>query len=262
MEAALGLREELLLTHLVLDFLDRNSMNPYSWPESPGQTAFPVAKAGYPPILGAAFVTLIFALLGMTYPSMLGLLVTFCFCGFFRDPDRVIPNQPDVIVAPADGKVISVESVDGTSFYEGGCRKISIFMTVFNVHVNRVPYDGQVKQVGYHPGKFFAANLEKASMQNEHNAVFLETTGGKRICVVQVAGLIARRIICRIQPGDRVSKGQRYGMICFGSRLDVYLPDDADIRVAVGDRVKAGSSVIGQLAMPGSVAGAQSGGIS
>ena len=225
-------------------------MDPYSWPESPSQTAFPVAKTGYPLIFGTAFVTLIFALLGMTFLSLLGLLVSFCFCGFFRDPDRIIPNQPDVIVAPADGKVISVDAVDGTSFYEGRCRKISIFMSVFNVHVNRIPYGGQVKQVGYHPGKFFAANLEKASMQNEHNAVFLETDDGKRICVLQVAGLIARRIICRIQPGDQVSKGRRYGMICFGSRLDVYLPDDVEIRVAVGDRVKAGSSVIGRLAIP------------
>jgi phosphatidylserine decarboxylase len=225
-------------------------MNPHSWPEPPGQLAFPVAKAGYPPILGAAFVTLIFALLGMTYLTLLGLVITFCFCGFFRDPDRVIPNQPDAIVSPADGKVISVGPVDGTSFYEGGCQKISIFMSVFNVHVNRIPFDGQVKRVGYHPGKFFSANLNKASLQNEHNAVFLETSAGKPLCTVQVAGLIARRIICKVQSGDEVRKGQRFGMICFGSRLDVYLPDDVETKVSVGDKVKAGSSVIGRFAMP------------
>jgi phosphatidylserine decarboxylase len=211
--------------------------------------AFPVARAGYPPILGAAFVTLIFALLGMTYLALLGLVVTFCFCGFFRDPDRVIPNQPDVIVSPADGKVISVGPVDHTSFCEGSCQKISIFMSVFNVHVNRIPFDGRVKKVGYHPGKFFSANRDKASLKNEHNAVFLETTDGKPLCTVQVAGLIARRIICKVQPGDDVRKGQRFGMICFGSRLDVYLPNDVETKVTVGDKVKAGSSVIGRFIM-------------
>ena len=225
-------------------------MNPHSWPDPPGRSAFPVARAGYPPILGAAFVTVIFALLGMTYLTLLGLVVTFCFCGFFRDPDRVIPNQPDAIVSPADGKVISVGPVDGTSFYEGSCLKISIFMSVFNVHVNRIPFDGKVKKVGYHPGKFFSANLNKASLQNEHNAVFLETPAGKPLCTVQVAGLIARRIICKVQPGDEMRKGQRFGLICFGSRLDVYLPDDVETKVSVGDKVKAGSSVIGRFAMP------------
>ena len=225
-------------------------MNPHSWPDPPGQMAFPVARAGYPPIFGAAFVTLILALLGMTYLTLLGLVVTFCFCGFFRDPDRVIPNQPDAIVSPADGKVISVGPVDGTSFCEGSCQKISIFMSVFNVHVNRVPFDGKVKKVDYHPGKFFSANLDKASLQNEHNAVFLETAEGKRFCTVQVAGLIARRIICKVQSGDDVRKGQRFGMICFGSRLDVYLPDNVEIKVTVGVKVKAGSSVIGRFAMP------------
>ncbi len=247
MDAALGSREIIPLTHFTLNNRGRESMNSHSWPDPPGQTAFPVAKAGYPPIFGAAFVTLIFALLGMTYLTLLGLVVTFCFCGFFRDPDRVIPNQPDSIISPADGKVISAGPVDGTPFYEGRCQKISIFMSVFNVHVNRIPFDGKVKQVGYSPGKFFAANLDKASSQNEHNAVFLETADSKRICVVQVAGLIARRIICKLQAGDDVCKGQRYGMICFGSRLDVYLPDGVEIKVAVGDKVKAGFSVIGRF---------------
>jgi phosphatidylserine decarboxylase len=223
-------------------------MEPHSWPDPPGQTAFPVASAGYPPIFGAAFVTLILALLGMTWLTLAGLVVTFCFCGFFRDPDRVIPNQADAIVSPADGKVISTGPVDRTPFYEGSCQKISIFMSVFNVHVNRIPFDGRVKKVGYHPGKFFSANLDKASLQNEHNAVFLESEDGKALCFVQVAGLIARRIICKVQAGDQVRKGQRFGMICFGSRLDVYLPDDVEIETTVGDKVKAGSSVIGRFA--------------
>jgi phosphatidylserine decarboxylase len=211
------------------------------------QTAFPVAKAGYPLILAAAFVTLIFALLGMTVLALLGILVTFSFCGFFRDPDRVIPSPSGGIVAPADGKVIVVETSEGSAFFNGRCKKISIFMSVFNVHVNRIPYDGVVQKVNHHPGKFFAANLEKASLQNEHNAVYLQTPDNKSICVVQVAGLIARRIICYVQPGMELTKGQRFGLICFGSRLDVYLPENTDITVAVGDKVKAGTSLIGQF---------------
>ena len=222
-------------------------MEKYSWSDPPGQTAFPVAKAGYPLIMAAAFVTLIFALLGMTVPALLGVVVAFCFCGFFRDPDRVIPEQTGGIVSPADGKVIVVDTIDSTPFFSGRCKKISIFMSVFNVHVNRIPFDAEIEKVRHHPGKFFAANLDKASSQNEHNAVFVRTPDDKSICVVQVAGLIARRIICYVQPGMQLARGQRYGLICFGSRLDVYLPDDTEIKVAVGDKVKAGATLIGQF---------------
>jgi len=223
------------------------SMEKYSGSDPNGQTAFPVAKAGYPLIFSAAFVTLILALLGMTYLTLVGLVITFFLCGFFRDPDRVIPNKSGAIVSPADGKVILVENINDSAFYEGSCTKISIFMSVFNVHVNRIPFAGTVKKVSYYPGKFFAANLDKASLQNEHNAVFLETEDGKSICVVQVAGLIARRIICKVRSGDDLLRGQRYGLICFGSRLDVYLPGDVEIKVSVGDKTKAGSSLIGQF---------------
>ena len=222
-------------------------MKEYYGPDPSGQTAFPVAKAGYPLIFGAAFVTLIFGLLEMTVLTLISLLITFLLCGFFRDPDRVIPNISGAVVSPADGKVIGVETVTDSAFYEGRCTKISVFMSLFNVHVNRIPVDGTVKNVRYYPGKFFAANLDKASLQNEHNAIFLETEDGKNLSVVQVAGLIARRIICQVQPGDDVLRGQRYGLICFGSRLDVYLPADAEIKVNVGDKIKAGSSLIGQF---------------
>jgi len=224
-------------------------MEKYSWHETAGQTAFPVARAGYPLIFSAAFVTLIFALLGMTYLTLLFLVITFCFCGFFRDPDRVIPDDAGCIVSPADGKVILVGDVERTPFFEGSCKKISIFMSVFNVHVNRIPFNGRVKKVRHRSGKFLAANLDKASMQNEHNAVFLRAENGKHLCVVQVAGLIARRIICKAQPGDDLVRGQRFGLICFGSRLDVYLPDNTEIKVAVGDKVKAGASIIGKFPM-------------
>jgi phosphatidylserine decarboxylase len=222
-------------------------MQKYSWSDLPGQTAFPVAKAGYPLIFITAFVTLIFALLGITFLTLVCLILTLSFCGFFRDPVRIIPNKKGAVVSPADGKIISVGRVENSPFIAGESMKVSIFMSVFDVHVNRIPYAGKVKLISYYPGKFFAANLAKASLQNEHNAVFLETEEEKEICVVQVAGLIARRIICNVQPGDHVLRGQRFGLICFGSRLDVYLPIDTKIDVTVGDKVKAGSSILGRF---------------
>jgi len=222
-------------------------MDKFSRSDPPSQTAFPVASAGYPFILVAAFTTAILALLGFTTLTLIGLVITFCICGFFRDPDRVTPVDKGVVVSPADGKVIAAGLVDNSPFSNGEFMKISIFMSVFNVHVNRVPYTGRVKEIDYYPGKFFSANLDKASEQNEHNAVAIEMETGQPLCVVQIAGLIARRIICYIKPGDQVIRGQRFGLICFGSRLDVYLPADIKLRLAVGDKVKAGTSILGQL---------------
>jgi phosphatidylserine decarboxylase len=213
----------------------------------PSQTAFPLARAGYPFIFACAFTTVVFALLGLVLLSLIGLVATFFICYFFRDPDRVIPNDAGCVVSPADGKIISAGLVDNSHFIEGSCMKISIFMSIFNVHVNRIPLEGRIKEIQYHPGKFFSANLDKASAHNEHNAVFIETEDGKTICTVQVAGLIARRIICKVQKGDIVGRGQRFGLICFGSRLDVYLPPGIDLKVAVGDKVKAGTSLLGAL---------------
>ena len=222
-------------------------MQKYLRSNPPNLTAFPIATAGYPFIFAAAFTTAILALLGLTWLTLMGLFVSFAICWFFRDPDRMIPNTEGAVVSPADGKVISVDLVDNSPFYNGKSRKISVFMSVFNVHVNRIPFDAQVKEIRYHPGKFFSANLDKASLQNEHNAVILELQGEKQICVVQIAGLIARRIICKLEPGDDVTRGQRFGLICFGSRLDVYLPTDITINVAIGDTVKAGTSILGHI---------------
>jgi phosphatidylserine decarboxylase len=223
-------------------------MEKYTWTEPRSQSAFPIARPGYPFIIAGAFVTAVFALLEMSIPALFGLVVTFFIAYFFRDPDRVIPNTSDAVVAPADGKVIAVESMDRTPYEEGDCQKISIFMSVFNVHINRIPYGGEVKKIFYHPGRFVAAYRDKASEDNERNALLIETGSGKRITAVQIAGLIARRIICQCQKGDLVQRGQRYGMICFGSRVDVYLPPEATISVSVGEMVKAGTSVIGRLA--------------
>jgi len=222
-------------------------MNKFSRAEDPSQSAFPIDRAGIPFIGVAAFTTAVFALLGIAVLALPSLLVTFFICYFFRDPDRVTPVLDGGVVSPADGKVIKVERLENTHFVEGPCQKISIFMSVFNVHVNRVPFDGRIAKMDYYPGKFFSANLDKASRFNEHNAVFLETGNGQTICFVQIAGLVARRIICRIQEGDTMIRGQRFGLICFGSRLDVYLPVDTQITVTVGDVVKAGTSLIGKL---------------
>ena len=222
-------------------------MSNFFWSDVPSNSAFPLASAGYPFIFASVFATAVLALLGLITLSLVGLSTTFFICYFFRDPDRVIPNDSGCIVSPADGKVISAGLIENSPFYEGSCIKVSIFMSIFDVHVNRIPHEGRVKKVHYYPGKFFSANLDKASSQNEHNAIFMETEGKKNICTVQIAGLIARRIICRLQKDDIVTRGQRFGLICFGSRLDVYLPPEINLKVTVGDRVRAGTSVLGDL---------------
>lgn len=222
-------------------------MKEYRRVDPPSAKAFPVAKAGVPIIAAAAFVTAVFALLSLTIAALLGIVATFFICYFFRDPDRVIPDQANAVVSPADGKVIKIETVQNSRFCDGPSRKISIFMSIFNVHVNRVPFEGKITKIAYFPGKFFSANLDKASRDNEHNAVFLETQDGRQLCFVQIAGLVARRIICNIQEEDAVERGQRFGLICFGSRLDIYLPENTNIHVKLGDRVLAGTSILGDL---------------
>jgi phosphatidylserine decarboxylase len=222
-------------------------MDEFTWSDPPSRWAFPIAKAGYPLLFGAAFVTLVLAQLALTPLALAALLGTLCIAGFFRDPDRLIPIRPGLVVSPADGRVISVERVGSHPLFNEEVRKISIFMSVFNVHVNRIPAEGRVLNIRYQPGAFVAADRAEASMRNEHNAVFLETSYGRRLCVVQVAGLIARRIICLVQGGESVRRGQRFGMICFGSRLDVYLPPDVTLAVSVGDRVQAGTSILGSF---------------
>lgn len=222
-------------------------MDKFSLPESPSRFAFPIASEGYPLIFAAAFATGVLALLQLRALAILGLAVTFFIAYFFRDPDRVVPVSDGVVVSPADGRIVVAGKVDHTLYYDGPCQKVSIFMSVFNVHVNRIPHEGQVEKIAYHPGKFVNASLDKASEGNERNAIFMITDQGQRLCVVQIAGLIARRIICHIQAGETVHRGCRFGLICFGSRLDVYLPPDARLNVAVGDRVKAGTSIVGHL---------------
>ena len=202
-----------------------------------------LAPEGLPFVLLAAFTTLIFAILGCWFLALLGLILTWFAGHFFRDPERVPPEDPSAAVSPADGKIIRIESrldpFDGTP---KTC--VSIFMNLFNVHVNRSPVAGTVRSVRYIPGKFFNASLDKASLDNERCAWELETLSGSSWSMVQIAGLIARRIVPYAETGDALARGQRYGLIRFGSRVDLYLPEDYSPCVQIGDQVYAGESVI------------------
>jgi phosphatidylserine decarboxylase len=164
---------------------------------------------------------------------------------FFRNPERKIPEDVKAILSPADGRVLKIEELDGNDMLQGRCKKISIFMSVFNVHVNRMPCSGEVKDIRYREGKFFSANLDKASEFNESNAVLVETVDKKEILTIQIAGLIARRIVCWIDVGMKAIKGERFGLIRFGSRLEVFVPLETEVLVKRGDRVRAGETRIG-----------------
>jgi len=166
---------------------------------------------------------------------------------FFRNPSRHIPTAEDAIVSPADGLVIKIAEEEENDFLREKCQVVCIFMNVFNVHVNRNIVSGIVEAVKYHPGKFLVASLDKASSLNERNSVLIKHNNGMRFVVVQIAGLVARRIACWIKEGDTLVKGERFGLIRFGSRLDIYLPLNIEVSVKIGDKVCAGTSIIGRL---------------
>lgn len=199
----------------------------------------PIAPEGWPFVLVPAALFLLFLLLGVLPAAAAMLIVTLFVTWFFRDPERDIPGDDSLIVSPADGKVIEVFPLPG------GVVKIGVFLSVFDVHVNRTPVAGVVEEVDYRTGRFLAAWKTIASDENERCGVVLRHPNGP-VRFVQVAGLIARRIICRIEKGDRVRRGVRYGLIRFGSRLDTYLPAGAEAVVKIGDRVRGGESVIGR----------------
>ena len=165
---------------------------------------------------------------------------------FFRDPAREIPQEAGAVLSPCDGRVIKVERAQDP-YGEREAILVSVFMNVFNVHSNRSPVDGKVEKMQYFPGKFVNADLDKASTENERNAVVLKTNDGQTVTFVQVAGLIARRILCYIKVGDMLTRGQRYGFIRFGSRVDVYLPLTATVKVAIGDKVSATTTILAKL---------------
>lgn len=165
---------------------------------------------------------------------------------FFRDPDRTSPAGQNLIISPADGKVVHVGKVENGHYFEGPAQKVSIFMSIFDVHVNRSPVAGVVKEIIYNKGKFFKANTDKASLSNEQNWVIIEKSS-QDIAFVQIAGIVARRIVCKITKGQSIDVGEKVGLIMFGSRIDLYLPMTTEIRVNEGLRVRAGESIIGEL---------------
>jgi len=207
----------------------------------------PIAREGYPFILLFAFITLVFALLGWSILTVLVLALTLFTIYFFRNPERTVPGEENAVVSPADGKVVFIGEVTETQHLKADALKISIFMSVFDVHVNRVPFSGKVVDMFYRKGEFLNASLDKASDLNEQAGILLETESGKRILFAQIAGLIARRIVTYPEIGETLTKGGRYGLIRFGSRVDIYLPKGTKAAVRVGDRAIGGETIIGYI---------------
>lgn len=207
----------------------------------------PVASEGYPFIALFAFITLIFALLDWGFLTLVLLALTLFTVYFFRNPERAVPDEPGAVVAPADGKVVFVGEVNEERCLRAPAFKVGIFMNVFNVHVNRVPCAGKVIDTFYRRGAFLNASLDKASDQNEQAGLLIETEDGHKILFVQIAGLIARRIVSYPVVGDLLRRGARYGLIRFGSRVDIYLPRDSKLNVKVGDRTVGGETILGYL---------------
>jgi len=207
----------------------------------------PVAREGYPFILFAAFVALLAALLDYDTASFVCLVITAFTLYFFRDPERWVTDAQGALVSPADGKVIILERVFEDKFLKEQVYKVSIFMDVFNVHVNRTPFPGTVHEVIYTPGRFYSANTDRGALENETCAVVLETTANQKLAFVQMAGLVARRIVCWAEKGDTLVRGEKFGLIRFGSRVDLYLPLDVQLEVKLGDKVRAGETILGYL---------------
>ena len=213
----------------------------------PARAALPVAQPGLIFILITILFTGMLFYFGWSLFAWIFVAVTLFVVWFFRDPDRDIPQDEKSLISPADGKVIVIEKLEECEYLSDPCIKVSIFMNVFNVHVNRMPFNGVVQKVLYNPGKFMNASFDKASIHNERNALIIKTDSGVSFAVVQIAGLIARRIVNCVKEGETLKKGDRYGMIRFGSRLDLYLPHDFDVAVNIGEKTQAGSTIIGYM---------------
>lgn len=204
-----------------------------------------IAREGWPFLAIAVLVSLIATFLFGMWSVPFWLVALFVL-QFFRDPARTVPQDENAVLSPADGRIVVVEKTE--DIYAGrAALKISVFMNVFNVHSNRSPVDGKIENIQYFPGKFVNADLDKASVENERNALTITASNGQLVTCVQVAGLIARRILCYVSRGDSLQRGQRYGFIRFGSRVDVYLPVTAKPKVAVGDKVFATETILAEF---------------
>jgi len=206
-----------------------------------------IAREGYVFIAVSAFFTIGALLAAPLWAAVPLFLITVFIVWFFRNPERKAPTGEKLVISPADGKVIKIEDVQDHELMPGVSRKISIFMNIFSVHVNRVPYAGRIETIRYYEGKFLSANLDKASSDNERNGLVIRLNDGRAIAMIQIAGLVARRIVCWVKEGMMVETGERFGLIRFGSRVDVFLPADTTVLVKLGDKVGAGETPIGGL---------------
>lgn len=205
-----------------------------------------IAREGWPYLAATLAISLLVTSLagwGWSVPFWIAVLFVL---QFFRDPARDIPGNKRTVVSPADGRIVAVESARDP-YLDRKAIKVSVFMNVFNVHSNRSPVDGEVRQAWYNAGTFLNAALDKASVENERNALWLRTDEGEDVTCVQIAGLIARRILCYVKAGDRLTRGARFGFIRFGSRVDVYLPPSVTVKTALGDKVFGGSTILAIL---------------
>ncbi len=204
-----------------------------------------IAREGWPFLGIAVVVAIVVTLIGGAWSIPFWIIALFVL-QFFRDPPRVIPQNPNAVLSPADGRIVVVAKAHDP-YTNREALKISVFMNVFNVHSNRAPVDGKIETVQYFPGKFVNADLDKASLENERNALAITAVNGQSVTCVQVAGLIARRILCYVKAGDVLARGQRYGFIRFGSRVDVYLPLTATPKVSVGEKVSATETILAEF---------------
>ena len=212
--------------------------------------SFPIHKEGYKFILIFGLATIILALLSDFF-GLIGLVLTLWCIFFFRDPERIVPTEENAIVSPADGVVTRVEygviAPEEIGWGNKKVNKISVFLNVFNVHVNRAPIAGKITKIIYTPGKFLSANLDEASMENERNIAVVKTQNDTEIAFAQVAGLVARRIVSDLKEGQSVKTGERYGIIRFGSRADIYLPESVNIKILIGQTMIGGETIIANL---------------
>jgi phosphatidylserine decarboxylase len=205
---------------------------------------FQFAREGYPFISIFLLITIVTAVFGMAWISAVAFILTIFMFYFFRDPDRVTTEDDNAFYAPADGKVISIGETQEDEFLKAAALKISIFMSPLDVHINRAPCAGTVKDVMHKPGKFYNAYTDDAAILNEHISMLLHSSTHGNIVVKQIAGAVARRCVCRVNPGTTLAQGERYGIIKFSSRADIFLPLDTLVKVKLNDRVTAGKTVL------------------
>jgi phosphatidylserine decarboxylase len=212
------------------------------------QKQMPIAREGLPFLIPAVLLTILFGIAGWRVWMYLGIFLSLFVAYFFRNPKRKIPDLQNVILSPADGRIVYIGECEEERFLKEKTLKVSIFMSLFDVHLNRTPISGKVVEKKYLPGRFHVASVEKSSLLNEQNAIVLESEDRFRILLVQIAGFVARRIVCYAKAGDLLRKGEIFGLIRFGSRVDLYLPPEVKPIVRVGQHIKGGESIIGYRA--------------